>query len=107
MTPDLDLQRLEQLGVPADPAVVAILQRFIDTLNGRVEDILAAASISPAEVSRQLHQLAGSSANCGFAALADFCRRGAFDPGSTELASIASRAANAWNQLMESQPHRH
>jgi HPt (histidine-containing phosphotransfer) domain-containing protein len=107
MIPDIDLERLRQIGAPGDPAVVAILQRFIDTLNGRVEGISAAASVSPAEVSRQLHQLAGSAANCGFAALADFCRRGAFDPGSTELASLASRAAKAWNQLMENQPHRH
>jgi HPt (histidine-containing phosphotransfer) domain-containing protein len=107
MTPDLDPQRLHQLGAPEDPGVVAILQRFVDGLDLRVAEIAAAASDSPAALARQLHQLSGSAANCGFAALAECCRGGEADPGAFEpaaLVSLADRAAAAWNRLVAAPP---
>jgi HPt (histidine-containing phosphotransfer) domain-containing protein len=108
MIPDIDPQRLHQLGAPEDPGVVAILQRFVDTLRSRVAETVA-ASDSPEALARQLHQLAGSSANCGFAALADFCRRVEVDPDSFEaaaLAALAERATAAWIQLLADPPTR-
>lgn len=110
MIPDIDPHRLHQLGVPEDPGMVEILQHFVDTLEDRVAEIIAAASDSPAALARLLHQLSGSSANCGFAALADFCRRGEADPGSFDsaaLAALAGRATAAWSQLLAEPPPRH
>lgn len=109
MKPDLDLQRLHQIGAPEDPVVVAILQRFVATLDGRVAEVTAAATVAPAALAHQLHQLAGSAANCGFAALADFCRRGEIEPetfDSTTLIALAESAAAAWNQLLANPPQR-
>ena len=109
MTPDLDPQRLHQLGAPEDPGVVAILQRFVDSLDVRIAEIAAAASDSPEALARQLHQLAGSAANCGFAALAECCRSGEADPGAFDpasLASLAERAAASWNRLVAALPTR-
>ncbi len=110
MIPDIDPHRLHQLGAPEDPGVVAILQWFVDTLEGRVAEIATAATDSPEALARLLHQLAGSSANCGFAAVADFSRRGEADPGSFEsdaLAALAERAISAWSQLCAEPPNRH
>jgi HPt (histidine-containing phosphotransfer) domain-containing protein len=109
MKPDLDLQRLQQIGAPEDPAVVAILQRFVTTLDGRVAEVTAAAAEAPAALAHQLHQLAGSAANCGFAALADFCRKGEIEPGTFDaatLSSLAESATAAWNQLVANLPPR-
>lgn len=110
MIPDLDPERLRQIGVPEDDAVVAILQRFVDTLEGRVAEITATAAESPTALARQLHQLGGSAANCGFGALAECCRRGETDPAAFEastLATLAERAATAWQCLMSDRPRPH
>lgn len=103
MIPDLDPERLRQIGVPEDAAVIAILQRFVDTLGTRVAEITAAACDSPPALARQLHQLGGSAANCGFAALADYCRTTEADPARFEassLATLAERAATAWQRFV-------
>lgn len=101
MIPDIDLKRLQEIGVPGDPAVVAILQRFVDTLKGRIAEISCLASESPQEVARQLHQLAGSAANCGFTALEQFCRQSGSELNPGELAALAERATESWTQLMD------
>jgi HPt (histidine-containing phosphotransfer) domain-containing protein len=102
MIPEIDPQRLRQIGVPEDPGVVAIVQRFVAGLDARLTEIAGAAS-SPEALARELHQLAGSAANCGFTVLAAFCRAAENDAAGfdlRQLSAIAQRATVAWQQFI-------
>jgi HPt (histidine-containing phosphotransfer) domain-containing protein len=99
---DLDRGRLARLGAFDDPAVAAIIENFLETLDDRIAAMAAtAAAGDTGSLIRQAHQLRGSAANCGFCVLAAACSALDSAPsgfGAVAFRKLAARARRAWQE---------
>lgn len=97
---DIDIGRLARMGAFDDPVVSGIIERFLDTLDGRFGRMEAASADGDSDQLIHLaHELHGSAANCGFPRLAGACNALDRNPLSFDVASfrsLAGRARNAW-----------
>lgn len=97
---DLDMGRLARLGAFDDPAIAAIIEHFLETLDERIAAMAAtAAAGDTGSLIRQANQLRGSAANCGFCGLATACNALDADPSGFGVAAfrkLAGRARRAW-----------
>lgn len=88
------------MGAFDDPAIAAIIESFLDTLDERIAGMESAAAEGDYKrLLRLAHQLRGSAANCGFSGLASLCNHLDRDPNSFDTGTfrpVAAKARTAW-----------